>query len=418
MRILYSLIIEFYLIAIQLAALFGNNKAKHWINGRKNLIQQYKNSFKNIKDDLYWIHVSSLGEFEQARPFIDELKKTKPQIKILLTFFSPSGFEIRKNYQNADIILYLPIDRYSKMSKICEIINPKAVFFAKYDFWFNLIKILNIKKIPVFYFSVIFRKDQYFFSFMGRWFYKHLKMINLFFVQNQETKEILLKNGITNSIITGDTRLDRVVEIAQANKDFPILESFCKNNKTLIAGSTWEADEKIIAEYLVTNKDLKLIIAPHNIAEERLKSIENLFKETCLRFSEINNTEINSRIIIIDSIGVLSSIYKYADIVLIGNGFGKGIHNILEPIVWGKPVVFGPNYHKFIEAVELVKTKGAYSFNNYAEFEFIVNKLLSDNNTYEFSKEQCIKYVENNQGATLKIFEQLEKHLPNFQNIL
>lgn len=411
MRFFYSLTIELYLVLIRIVALFGNSKAKLWLKGRENIIQQYTDAFKYNNSEVIWVHVSSLGEFEQARPFIDELKNTKPKYKILLTFFSPSGYEIRKNYQNADIILYLPIDRYKTMSKISQIIKPKAVFFAKYDFWFNLIKVLNSQKIPIFYFSVIFRKKQYFFNIFGYWFYKHLKMITHFFVQNRETKDLLSKNGITNTEITGDTRLDRVVEIAKANKEFSVLENFCKNHKIIIAGSTWNADEKIIAEYLTSNKKIKLIIAPHNVEEERIKSIETLFKEPCTRFSKIKENNIKTRILIIDLIGVLSSIYKYADVVLIGNGFGKGIHNILEPIVWAKPVLFGPNYHKFIEAVELIKTKGAYSFSNYSEFEIIANKLLNDKETYKNSKNQCIKYVENNQGATKKIFLKLEKYL-------
>lgn len=400
MRIFYSLGITFYSFAIKIAAILGNHKAKLWVDGRKNIIKQYHLAFKNIEEEIFWVHVSSLGEFEQARPFIEKLKTEKVNAKIFLTFFSPSGYEIRKNYAYADIILYLPSDSLSTMKKIVKIVKPKAVFFAKYDFWFNLIHVLHKNNIKIYYFSSIFRKNQYLFKFYGSWFLNQLKKVNHFVVQNKSSYDILKQYGFNNISIAGDTRVDRVIAIVEENKDFTFLKTFSQNADLLIAGSTWEKDELLLAKYLQTNKKIKLIIAPHDVSELRIRSIENLFNEETVRYSRFENGNITQRIIIIDKIGILAYIYKYAKVVYIGNGFGKGIHNILEPVAWGKPVVFGPNYIKFVEAVELVSNEGAFSFSNYNEMHDYINLLLTDDTLYKNAQAKCKDFIEKNKGAT------------------
>ncbi len=407
MRWLYTSGIFAYVFSIKLAALFGNKKAKLWVRGRKGLFQEYTLLFENHPPSTFiWFHVSSLGEFEQGRPVIEGLRTKFPNKKILLSFFSPSGYEIRKNYSGADYVMYLPFDCLRLMRKFVTVVNPAAVVFVKYDFWFNFIKACSEKNIPVYFISAAFRHNQYFFKPWGKWFLKHLKMVNMFFVQTHESEILLQKHGISQVQFAGDTRLDRVIEMKNENKTFTEIEKFINNRQTIVAGSTWPADENIIMPWMKENKDIVLIIAPHDISEHRLKSIEQLFDEPVSRHSQLKGSEIG-RILLIDSIGILSHIYKYSQFAIIGNGFGRGIHNILEAIVFGKPVLFGPNFKKFTEAVVLSESGGAFPFRNTEEFSQTAKQLLSNEEALYQASESCLQFVEKNRGATQMILDNL-----------
>ncbi len=407
MRWIYTAVIQLYVLFIRTAALFGNKKARLWTQGRKNLLAQYMDYFANEQQSTYiWVHVSSLGEFEQGRTVIDELKKSHPEKKILLTFFSPSGYEIRKNYQHADVVFYLPIDRLRLMRKYVEVVSPSLVVFVKYDFWFNFLTACFEKEIPVVFISSVFRRNQYFFKWWAGWFRKQLRKVSFFFVQTQESVNILKMHGIEKTEFVGDTRLDRVISIREEQKRFPEIEKMVGTGKVIVAGSTWHEDENFLIGLRKTYPDVFFIIAPHDVSEKRVSSLERMFSLNCIRFSSIKNSSTQGvKTLIIDSIGVLAYIYRYATLVYVGNGFGKGIHNILEPVVYGKPVIFGPNYSKFVEAVTLVKAGGAFSFSNKNELEFITKLLLYDDVALNKASEKCIKYTENHQGATEKIMK-------------
>ncbi len=398
MQIIYNLSIYLYKLLILIASLF-NHKAKLWLKGRKNIFDSLHLKFKNNTSKTVWVHCASLGEFEQGRPLIEKIKKTYPEIKIFLTFFSPSGYEIRKNYSEADYIFYLPLDTTSNAKKLIDIVKPTAVFFIKYEFWFNYLNALKEKNIPTYLISGIFRPNHYFFKSYALWYRNQLKNFNYFFVQNETSKSLLNSIEIQNVTIAGDTRFDRVYEISQQTKEFEIIRAFCENKKIIVAGSTWEEDEKILSSFDFNNS--KLIIAPHEIDENHLKNIETLFKKKkILRYSKANIKDVKDySILIIDNIGMLSSLYKYGSIAYIGGGFGSGIHNILEAATFGLPVLFGPNYKKFSEAIELINMGGAFSITNESDFRDRMIYLDNENNLKQASK-ICKNYIENNIGAT------------------
>jgi 3-deoxy-D-manno-octulosonic-acid transferase len=391
-------------------ASFFNKKAKLWIEGRKNIFEKIKGiDFSNSTN--IWFHVSSLGEFEQGRPLIEEIKQKYPTLKIILTFFSPSGYEIRKNYQLADYIFYLPIDTKKNAKKFIKLINPKFVFWIKYDFWYNYLNQLSKQNVPIYLLSAIFRKNQIFFKKYGKWYKKILFFFDKIFVQNQSSFDILEENGIHNQIVAGDTRLDRVFEISQTAKSFEIVEIFKDDKLTIICGSTWEEDEKIISAF-INNSDeyLKFIIAPHEIHNEHINKIINLLDKKYILYSQAKILNLKDiQVLIIDNIGMLSSLYKYADITYIGGGFGTGIHNTLEPAIWGLPIIFGPKYHKFQEAVDLINLNAAFSISNNLDFEKILNKLINENNYRNECGEISKNYILNNKGATKLIFLYFEK---------
>lgn len=411
MRWIYTLGIFAYVFVIRLAAVFGSIKAKKWVEGRKDLLSQYRILFMHEQPGSFiWFHVSSLGEFEQGRPVIESMRKSYPGKKILLTFFSPSGYEIRKNYQNAEYVMYLPFDCLRLMRKFVAVVDPCAVFFVKYDFWFNFITACKEKQIPVFFISAVFRQNHYFFQWWAGWFRKQLKKVSVFFVQNHESVKIAGENGINNVVFAGDTRLDRVVDIYNENRIFPEIEQFISGRKVMIAGSTWPADEKFIVPWIRDNVDLCLIIAPHDVSEIRLKEVESYFDEDVIRMSSLKNyNHSESRILLIDSVGVLAYLYRYAHAVYIGNGFGNGIHNTLEPVVYGKPVVFGPNYKKFVEAVKLISEGGVFSFSKQDEFEKYLEQLFTDEKFYNTARNACLKYVRDHCGATPRIITELSR---------
>jgi 3-deoxy-D-manno-octulosonic-acid transferase len=402
MRILYNIGIVLLIRLARIASPF-NSKARLWINGRKDwfeiLIQKISSQERYV-----WVHCASLGEFEQGRPVIEAIKKEKPHVKIVLTFFSPSGYEVRKNYPMADIICYLPPDTPGNAEKFIRMIDPVVVIFVKYEFWYNYLTVLGKKKIPLYLISGIFSRDQLFFKWYGVFFRRMLDNFTWFFVQNQKSLELLGTIGLNNVTVAGDTRFDRVAEISGNAKYITQLEQFRGNEKLLLAGSSWRQDEEIISEYISRFPyRMKWIFAPHEIDSGNIERLIKLIKVKCVRFSRYTANDADARVLIIDNIGMLSSAYRYAYIAVIGGGFGKGIHNILEPACWGIPVLFGPNYKKFHEALELIELEGAFSFKNYSSFEGIIERLLSDETIYKQSAEIAGKYVRRNTGATDKI---------------
>jgi 3-deoxy-D-manno-octulosonic-acid transferase len=386
-----------------------NTKAKLWIDGRKNIFINLKNSIDK-KDNIAWFHASSLGEFEQGRPVIEEFKKTYPNFKILLTFFSPSGYEIQKDYKYADYIFYLPADSKNNAKKFIEIVSPKIAFFVKYDFWFHYLSQLNRNNIPTFIFSAIFRKNQLFFKWYGFWYRKMLTLFTRIYVQDEDSKKLLNNIKINNVEIGGDTRFDRVYNLAQSAKPIKLIEEFSKKNITIIAGSTWEKDEDIIAKYINNNenREINWIIAPHEVHSNHIEKIIKIIERPVLKFSKADETNIQDfNVIIIDSIGILSSLYRYGNIAYIGGGFGAGIHNTLEAATYGLPVIFGPNYKRFKEACDLIKIKSGFTIANYDNFKKILEHLIYDETIRTKSGESAKNYIKNMCGGTSKILSQL-----------
>lgn len=402
MRFLYNIFIHIYILALNLISPF-NKKVKTMLKGEKECFDRLQNL--NSEDKVAWFHCASLGEFEQGRPLLEEVKKHFPNHKILLSFYSPSGYEAKKNYSLADYIVYLPNDTRKNAKKFVSMVNPDLVFFIKYEFWYNYISALKGRRL--FQVSLILRQNQYFFSWYGKWFAKQLKNFEHFFVQNQQTANLLNKIGYKNVTISGDTRFDRVMTIANNAKSFTEIEKFCEGNqKIILAGSSWLADEKIIQQ-AVKNLDIKLIIAPHVVGENHINEIQQLFPEAIL-YSELANNDKKSNILIINCIGILSNLYQYCDIAYIGGGFGVGIHNTLEAATFGKPICFGTNYHKFQEAIDLINLKAAYSINNEEELKQVLETLLNNEKIYNQSAEASKDYVKTKIGACKKIIEHLK----------
>ena len=412
MRFIYSLFVWLYTFGIVLFAAF-NPKAKLWANGRKDWKKKLA-EIDFIGHDIFWFHCASLGEFEQGRPLIEAIK-SQGKYKIVLTFFSPSGYELQKNYPLADWVFYLPADTISNAHFFINSIQPKSVFFIKYEFWFNYLFVLKRNKIPVFLISGIFREQQHFFKWYGAWASKQLKAFNYFFVQNQKSLELLNSIGYKNVLVTGDTRFDRVIQIMQKSVNYDIISLFAKDFNVIVAGSTYIEDEKIIKNCfnsLLKDKNLKIIIAPHQVSQNRINEIESLFGiENCIRFSQIKTQELHKKVLIIDNIGMLSSLYRYSIVAYIGGGFGKGIHNTLEAAVYGIPLVFGSNFHKFDEAKALIKCGAAFEINNEASLNEIMQKLLTD----EVYRKECglksSQFIADHEGSLEKIMSALKSKL-------
>ncbi len=411
MVLLYNIGIFLYGFLVRIAAPF-NSKAKSMIRGRKNWKTELQSRIE--KDDRYlWFHCASLGEFEQGRPVIEEAKIRFPQYKILLTFFSPSGYEIRKNYGGADIICYLPMDTKKNARSFIDMVKPEKVFFVKYEFWYHFITELKSRKIPLYIISAIFRENQQFFNSTpwGRWYRKLLFCFEHFFIQNKKSAELLNSIGLNNFTISGDTRFDRVASIAAGAKKFEIVEKFKANSQLIIAGSTWKPDEELLIEFINNTKavdKVKFIIAPHEVSSSNINRIHQLLKKPAISFSKVGNSTVDEHeVLIIDSIGILSSLYQYGNLAYIGGGFGVGIHNILEAATFGLPVIFGPNYKKFKEAKDLVDEKGARSICNFNELESALNLLLKDKAELKNASGICKKYVEKNVGSTKLIVKKV-----------
>jgi 3-deoxy-D-manno-octulosonic-acid transferase len=400
----YNLSILLYDLLIKIVALF-NLKAKLFSDGRKNwrhLLEQ-----KVDKNARYiWFHCASLGEFEQGRPVIEGVKSNYPGFKILLTFYSPSGYEIRKNYNGADIVCYLPLDTRWNAKSFISITSPEKAYFVKYEFWYNYLNELKKHKIPTYIFSANFRSNQHFFRNFpwSGWFRKMLGKFDHIFVQSRESLELLKSIGFKNVTVAGDTRFDRVAAIAENTKELPVVDKFKGENPLIVAGSTWKPDEELIIRFINKNNGIKYIIAPHEVSEANINRIFQLLKKPAIRFSQITEKNgTNFEVIVVDSIGLLSSLYKYGDLAYIGGGFGVGIHNILEAATFGLPVVFGPNHEKFREARELKSTGGAFCIEGFDNLESAFLTLLNDRNKRLQASETARNYVSQNRGATLLI---------------
>ena len=405
MKLLYSLSIRFYVFGILVFSFF-DRKARLWLAGRKGIFKKLSEAI-STKDKIVWFHAASLGEFEQGRPVMETIRKNHPGFKILLTFFSPSGYEVRKNYQGADYIFYLPIDFKRNAERFIKIVNPHKVFFIKYEYWYHYLKELSNKKIPVYLISAIFRKNHLFFKWYGGWYRKMLLYFTHIFVQDDESLQLLNQFGLKHVSKSGDTRFDRVAEIARQTRQIEIAEKFCNRQTVVICGSTWEKDEELLVKYInQTDSQLKFIVAPHEIHQSHLTKITGALNKPCIKYSEAKHVDVTEiQVLIIDNIGMLSSLYKYGQWAYIGGGFGVGIHNILEAATFNLPVVFGPNYGKFKEAVDLVHLRGAFCIAGYADLAGIFDSFLKDLDKRQKSGEIAGKYVTDNQGATLRIMK-------------
>lgn len=413
MRILYTIGIWFYTLGIRLAALLGHRNAglmvKGWGETKEKLMQLQPGR------PTAWFHAASLGEFEQARPVIEAYRQQHPGHQVLVTFFSPSGYEIRKNYAQAEAVCYLPPDLPRKIRRLINIAHPKVVFFVKYEFWFNYLRILRRKHIPTYIFSTIFRPNQYFFKWYGSFFRKQLALgFTHLFVQNEESLQLLKSHGITQCSLAGDTRFDRVHQIAEAAARNEKVEQWLSTaesgTKVIIAGSSWPPDEELISKYIETSPlPLRVILAPHVISEEHIKQIEGQFADS-VRYSQLaDNASPSAKILIIDNMGMLSQLYRYADVAYIGGGFGVGIHNILEAVTFGKPVLFGPNFHKFKEARDIIALGGGWSHSTFDQLKAHLDTLLMQPDAYQKALQACTQYMQQNLGSTSIILNNIEK---------
>ena len=406
---MYSLAIALYAFAVRLVAPF-HKKARLMTQGQRKTFSILRE--KIIPDAKYiWFHAASLGEFEQGRPLIEKIRKEQPEYKILLTFFSPSGYEVKKDYDGADIVCYLPFDFFRNATRFLDLAHPEIAIFIKYEFWMNYLTQLKKRNIPTYIISAIFRPNQIFFRWYGNGYKKVLKTFKWLFVQDKNSLELLKKNNIHNVTISGDTRFDRVYEILNQNKKLPLVEKFVsQNNKdiTLVAGSTWSKDEEIIISYFNQNPDLKLVIASHELGETRISEIISRLERPYALYSKATESEVeNVDCLIIDCYGLLSTIYRYGQIAYIGGGFGVGIHNVLEAAVYGIPVLFGPNYKRFKEARDLILRGGAFSISTETAFNGRVNEMLAYKQLREQYGKSAKDYIEINLGATQIIYEKI-----------
>ncbi|MFA4851527.1 MAG: glycosyltransferase N-terminal domain-containing protein [Bacteroidales bacterium] len=410
MAFLYNLSIFFYSLLIHCAGFF-NKKARLWIEGRKNVFTKIKNTISS-KELIAWFHCASLGEFEQGRTVIEHLRKRHPEYKILLTFFSPSGYEVRKNYKAADYIFYLPLDTSGNAKRFLDIVKPSIVFFIKYEFWFNYIRNLRKKNIPFFVISANFRHGQHFFKWYGGWFRQQLRSITHIFVQNKESLELLKRINITQATVSGDTRFDRVYEITGNVKTFPVIQRFCEDSDVFVAGSSWPPDEEFLTRIINSGKiNYKFIIAPHLVNKSHVASLTEKIKGHVVKYSEADEENVMcAKVLVIDCIGILSHVYRYGKIAYIGGGFGSGIHNILEAATFGLPVIFGPKYHKFQEAIALIKEGGAFSISSEAEFNNTIMRLYNNPDLLEQASEIAKNFVQKNIGATKIILDETDRY--------
>ena len=405
-RGLYNLGIRSYRLLVKIASL-RNPKARKLITGQKSIFPYLE---KNVlKEGGYiWIHASSLGEFEQGRPLIEKIKESYPDKKIAITFFSPSGYEVRKNYPLADLICYLPFDLPNNVNRFLDLVKPSVAIFIKYEFWGNYLRELRRRQIPTYIVSAIFRPDQIFFRPYGELFRRMLRTYAHLYVQNEQSRELLARIGINNVSTIGDTRFDRVVDIRRQAKELPIVKAFAVNKNVLVAGSSWPKDEDIFIDYFNRHPELRLIIAPHEIHEGHISDIIGKLKRPFVRYSQTDeNAVATADCLIIDCFGLLSSIYRYGEIAYIGGGFGVGIHNTLEAAVYGIPVIFGPKYQKFQEAIQLLEAKGAFSVKDYEELKTLIDRMLTDEVFLRESGMNASNYVTGNAGATDKIMSMI-----------
>lgn len=398
-NLIYNIGITLYSFAIRILFPFSSKPRKmtkgHWVV--YDLLRQQINP----NAQYIWFHAASLGEFEQGRPLIEKIRLLHPEYKILLTFFSPSGYEVRKHYRGADVVCYLPMDKPRNVRRFLALTNPKMVFFIKYEFWKNYLDELHKRRIPVYSVSSIFRRDQIFFKWYGGTYRNVLKDFDYLFVQNEASKRFLSKLGVNNVSVVGDTRFDRVLEIKDQVKELPLVEKFKGNHFTLVCGSSWAPDEDIFIEYFNTHPEMKLIIAPHVIHESHLIEIINKLKRPYVFYKRATMDNVaNADCLIINCFGLLSSIYRYGDVAYIGGGFGEGIHNTLEAAVYDIPVLFGPDHDRFKEASDLIEQGGAYCIHQAKEFDDLMDQFQSDSDFLKETGQKSGGYVKSQAGAT------------------
>ena len=400
---MYNIVIFLYLCGVAIASIFNEKVRKMW-RGERQAIRTIKEKM-DPNAQYVWFHAASLGEFEQGRPLMEQLRREHPEYKILLTFFSPSGYEVRKNYEGADIITYLPLDTITNARRFLRTIRPVMAFFIKYEFWYNYLHILRHRGIPVYSVSSIFRPGQVFFRWYGKQYSRVLKCFTHFFVQNEVSRELLSTIGIDNVTVVGDTRFDRVLQIKAAAKQLPIVEQFKGNSKCFIAGSSWQPDEEIFISWFKNHQDWKLIIAPHVIAEDHLQQIEKMLGDRkVVRYTKATvDSVVDAEVLIVDCFGLLSSIYHYADVTYVGGGFGVGIHNTLEAAVWDVPVFFGPNNQRFQEAQGLKNCGGGLEISNADDFRRYMLGFEEHSELMKVLGEKAGAYVASLAGATRKI---------------
>ncbi len=398
MEFIYDICIAVYAALIRFVAPF-NNKAKQWSDGRRGMAERMHNIIGKA-DRIAWVHVASLGDFEQGRPIVDYIKAHYPDYKILLTFFSPSGYEVRKNYPNADYVFYIPADTKREVRKFLDIVNPEVVIFVKYEFWLNMLAELRSRKIRTFIASAIFRRNSIFFNPFGEIWRKALGSFEMLFVQDEGSKELLATIGVENVVVAGDTRFDRVSTIAENAEKVEIVERFKSNSRLFVAGSTWGADEKILLPLIKANPEVKFVIAPHEIDEVR---IEHLLRETkAVRYTQLPSNFADKQVLVLDTMGLLSRVYGSADWAYVGGGFGAGIHNTLEAAVYGLPVAFGPKYRKFKEARDLIALGVGRSVKNEKELQAWFSELKCDADYLARLSTLAKVYVGQHRGATEK----------------
>ena len=408
---MYNLGIYLYLIGVAIASLFNEKVRKMW-RGERNAIRVLKEKV-DPEAQYIWFHAASLGEFEQGRPLMEQLRREHPEYKILLTFFSPSGYEVRKNYEGADIICYLPLDTITNARRFLRAIRPVMAFFIKYEFWYNYLHILKHRNVPVYSVSSIFRPDQIFFKWYGKQYAHVLKCFTRFYVQNQTSKDLLATIGVTDVIIVGDTRFDRVLQIKEAAKQLPVMETFTlvEDPHVFVAGSSWPPDEEIFIRYFKEHPGWKLVIAPHVISEDHLQQIEKAIRGlSYVRYTDAEKeySVSDADVLIIDCFGKLSSIYRYADVCYVGGGFGVSIHNTLEAAVWGKPVIFGPENKKFQEAQGLKECGGGFEIRDYEEFCAVMNRFEKEPDALTQASQAAGDFVKQRAGATQMVLSDVQ----------
>lgn len=403
---MYNIAIYLYLLGVAVASLFDKKVKKMW-RGEREAFEVLKQKVDPCSSYV-WFHAASLGEFEQGRPLMERLRRRHPEYKILLTFFSPSGYEVRKDYGGADIICYLPLDTPLNAIRFLRLVRPVMAFFIKYEFWYNYLHILKHRHVPVYSVSSIFRPDQIFFRWYARGYAKVLRCFTHFYVQNEVSRELLAGIGINEVTVVGDTRFDRVLSIREQLKQLPVAEAFSEGRRVFVAGSSWAPDEDIFIRFFNEHTDWKLIIAPHVIGEDHLEQIMQKFGRRAVRYTRTTPEEAREAdCLIIDCFGLLSSIYHYGDVAYVGGGFGVGIHNVLEAAVWDMPVIFGPNNKNFIEAQGLIANGGGFEIASYEDFEGVMNRFINDEEAIKKAGAAAGRYVEGCTGATKKILSEV-----------
>ncbi len=412
LKLLYNIGIRAYGLGVLTAGMIGSSKAIKWVEGRKDWLRKLQESKLN---DVIWIHASSMGEFEMAKPLIEKIRADKQLGKnqILITFFSPSGYETGKDYKLVNGVSYLPLDTKKNAQKFIDTVHPKLAIFVKYDFWFNFLNELEARKIPILYFSSNFREGQFYFKKAAGWQRQIMQRINSILCINTKSEKVLLANGFTNTGISGDTRFDKVIQNAERSTPVPLIEQFSKGSKVLIAGSSWPIEEGLLSNFLSTyvRDDFKVIIAPHDISDNHLEEIENKIDRGLTRFSKLTKNNVSTtKIILIDNIGMLSNLYQYGDIAFIGGGFTNALHNILEACAMGNALIYGGNIKKYPEGVNLAEEGGSFSIKE-EDFADALNRLLDDDALLEQCQATCKQFVYKHQGATDIVFDQMKRLL-------